>query len=527
MAVNTRAKRAAALSVCPLSLTLPPSDGAINQSDKQSVAFSYGGVASVADVVTNIPLTLTIEGTSVRFLVASYRISEPSNAEATLTVSILSTLGTYRPSLDQEVIVTKGASTLFGGYVATARESGPFSSELGTMIITTLDVPSYAALASQRGDVSETIASGSLKDALTILINYLTPYGIVIDPAQVDGPLLPLLTYDYVTLKFALDDIATRSGYIWQIDATKQLRMFLPGFYAAPFNAVDGTGYVIGDLTVVKSRQSQSTYANRVIVRGGTPDVPITAIANDLDEQSINKLWAVTISAPTVFDAASAQALANAYLLQHTPAPKTVKYTTYTPGVHAGQTQIIQAARRNINNVFLIVDVQADLLENHMRWVVTAIEGSVYQGSWRDTYSQWSNGLATIVAIPGGGSGTRAAYYLGGSSIEYVQSATLGTWVAVDGTLADPGVQVKIDTVARGTTAATVTARLRAAAGSVQARLRNVSDGITVGTSSVVNTPTFQTVQFDVILTPGSKIYQLELLPSQINTNVAGIGYVE
>jgi len=471
---------------------------------------------------------VTIEGTPRRVQASRFGFAAPANGRSTLGCEIVSLLGAYRPELDDEVVVIEDGVTIFGGTVDDIVESGAGDQPLAD-IASRLSVTDFNGLADQRW-VKDVIPAGTLKAALQVLVTYLATYGVTLDPGQVDGPALPELTYDYRPLVDVLNELVslTSGAYVWRITAAKVLTMFAIGAHAAPFNITTGDGNTVGDLTVHRSRVNSSRrYANRVIVRGGSPDIPITAIANDAGEQAAHGLVETVIAAPTATDVTVAQALADELLVQSTPLPATVEYQTLRKGVEAGQTQTIIAASRNINNTFLIVSVDLSVVGDSLflRRVV-AVEGSIYQGSWRDVYKLWSSGISQVVAIPATAGPGRQAFFLGGSALEYVQSNGPG-WIPVDGTPADPGMQVALDTVARGSNIATVTVRLRATAGSVRARLRNVSDNLVVGTSGVVASATFQTEQFTVVLTNGAKIYQLELLPSLADTDVAGVGYLE
>jgi hypothetical protein len=88
------------------------------------------------------------------------------------------------------------------------------------------------------------------------------------------------------------------------------------------------------------------------------------------------------------------------------------------------------------------------------------------------------------------------------------------------------GVQQLIDTAIRGTNIGIVRARVKAYAGTVTVRLRNVTDNVTVGTSDV-KTGDWQDADFDVVLTTGSKKYELQVLPSLPDTDVAAIATLE
>lgn len=455
-------------------------------------------------------------------LASSFSINEPLGGMAELTAEIVSGDGSYRPTLDDAVVVTEDGNTIFGGLVQDIQESG-----LGgptTAITSRISAADYNGYIDQRV-VNLTFAADTLDNRLDeIVTTCLSGFGVTLDPAQVEGPALPAVTYDYAKLSQVMAELVTLCGgaYVWRIDADKVLSMFAIGTVAAPFNIAAGDGNTIRDVIVKESRVSGSRpYANQVFVRGGTPEVPITAYADDLVEQAAHGLWQIMVSAPTATDATIAQALADELILQYPITPKTVVYQTLNAGLTPGMTQTINLPARNINNTFLITDIQTRAEGAILVRTVTAIEGSVYQGSWRDLYKQWSSGASQVVAVtPGPAAPGRYAYFLGGSQSEWVKDPT-PTWVA-----ASP-MQVAIDTVARGTTTGTVTVRLRALSGNVTARLQNITDGATVGTSAAVTNTAWETTTFTVTLTAGSKVYRLELLPSVANSAVAAIGYLE
>lgn len=62
MAIDTRDKRASALGiVLSVALTLPAADGALDQGDRQQVAFNYRGILAAA-AVPIVPVTVFLEG---------------------------------------------------------------------------------------------------------------------------------------------------------------------------------------------------------------------------------------------------------------------------------------------------------------------------------------------------------------------------------------------------------------------------------------------------------------------------------
>jgi hypothetical protein len=272
---------------------------------------------------------------------------------------------------------------------------------------------------------------------------------------------------------------------------------------------------------------SEGSIPVSTLALGADESLSNVVVVDDSVEQAANGIYEDVISADTD-SYATASARGSAYLVERTPTRKIATYTTRTIGIRPNQIQTINLPRRNINNTFLVQTVET--YEGPKKGVlqrdVVAIEGTVVQSSWRDTYRQWAasgsvagSSSGGVVVLSGGGA---KVYFLGASAIEAVRSAT-PTWVAAG------AVQVTIDTVERGTTSATVTVRLKARAGgvSVQARLYNVSDSASVGSSTTVTSTSWQTVTFAVTLASGSKIYELQVLPGSANQDVSAVGYLE
>lgn len=155
--------------------------------------------------------------------------------------------------------------SVFFGTNITPREHGPAGvvGRKTATIETEVTAVSFDAF-TERRYVKETLLAGTMLSMLTTLVaNYLP--GVTIDANQVTGPSLPAIPCDYVLLRDVLDTIAQLSvGYVWEIDAYEQLRMFLPSGEAAPFDIVDGDRHALGDIVTEPTRTS---YANRIILR--------------------------------------------------------------------------------------------------------------------------------------------------------------------------------------------------------------------------------------------------------------------
>jgi hypothetical protein len=215
-------------------------------------------------------ITLTIGGASKSYRVGSLSMSATANGMTSASFSVRSNDGTYRPALDAEVIITDGATRIFGGLVNKPSEAGVLADASGahpaiTTRVSAVDFHAYT----ERRYLNETIPAGTLKAALTVIVSYLSDYGVTLDAGQVDGPTLPELVYDYRQVTQALNELMTLTGkygdpYVWRIDHYKVLSAAQPADVPAPFDITEGDGTTIGDVTVETSRDK---YANKIILK--------------------------------------------------------------------------------------------------------------------------------------------------------------------------------------------------------------------------------------------------------------------
>jgi len=134
-----------------------------------------------------------------------------------------------------------------------------------------------------------------------------------------------------------------------------------------------------------------------------------------------------TIKIPGLTDPVVAQKLCDNALTLALNVPKKVNYTTIMTGLHPGQVQTIQYAKRGINGQYLITDVtkrsrDAGESANVVIHEVTAIEGTVFSDDWRQSSMFGGAGDATVSGAltivnntSSGGGGT------GGSGVAIVE----------------------------------------------------------------------------------------------------------
>lgn len=212
---------------------------------------------------------ITIGGSTKVFQSESLSISATANGVDTLSGEVYSANASYRPALDDEIIVTEDAVRIFGGTITGVTEVG-FGGVGLTAIVNRISASDFNGIALRRY-VNETLAAGTLKSMLTTLVaNYLTSYGVTLHASQANGATLAAATFEYRRVDEVLNDLAAATGWVWEIDYSKVLRMKAPGADAAPFDCIENDGNAIGDIEIEYSRVES---ANRVLVIVGSDSV--------------------------------------------------------------------------------------------------------------------------------------------------------------------------------------------------------------------------------------------------------------
>jgi hypothetical protein len=213
---------------------------------------------------------LTIAGVQKNLQVGSLQIRESANGVNTISFDVLSRDGSYSPAMDAEVILTENGSRIFGGRINAPAKSRPNNGIGGSGILTRVSAHDFNEFASRRY-INGTIPAGTMKSQLQIIVTYLDgPYGVSLDAAQVDGPNIPEIVCDFTRIDELLTKIVelasqiAGSGYYWEIDYDKELRIAEASSVAAPFNVTDTNGTTVGNISVEPTR---ADYANKIYGR--------------------------------------------------------------------------------------------------------------------------------------------------------------------------------------------------------------------------------------------------------------------
>lgn len=470
-------------------------------------------------------LDLYINAVAREVAVHSLSVHAGINGRATLRCKVQTSAGDV-PELDDEVeLVMDGTDTIFAGVIADVAEQwlDPDGNR-----ITSVSAEDYSALAERRYVKATTTGGISGRDAIDYLVtNYLGAYGVTRDPGMPAGATLGALAYDYAKCSDVLNDIvrlAAPAGWLWRIDENKVLTAWAPGASAYPCPwSLTSPSQLAGDLAVKPSRDR---YANRVVLsyNDGT-STPAEVVASDAGEIATRGIFEAVFKATGQMTSTVAQAVADAYLVQLLERPRTITFPTVVSGARVGQTLAVNLPDDSLVADFLITELEmVDLDGVDLTYRITAVEGAVNPASWKDTYRQWSgsgasSGLASvgtvIITVP---TPAPSVTPLGGSTSRSVVPGA-GTWVSAEDAAPYVAPQSRSVTIR-------CVLRARDSGVTVTARLRDLTAGTTIATTSGVTGQTATLVSASGSVTKGNR-YELQLSADTANAGVYGIGTLE
>lgn len=131
------------------------------------------------------------------------------------------------------VYARDGWTPLFGGVILSRHVQGYTQADPDLRISCECgDFLAYADWVT----VSASYAAGTLKAVLTALVDdYLSDYGITLNPAQVDGPTLAAISWSQQRVSDGLRELSNQTGYFLSMRPDKVLTMAAPGGTAAPY----------------------------------------------------------------------------------------------------------------------------------------------------------------------------------------------------------------------------------------------------------------------------------------------------
>lgn len=210
-------------------------------------------------------VTFTIEGVDKTSAIDWRSVAIESNATRTASICrfLVKNFGskTYRPAVNDEVVIEQGADTVFGGLVVQVQET-----VIGRAKFFRITCRDYSVLL-DRQLVSQTYENETAEDIVADIIANFTDDGFT-TTAVVAPVLVDRLVFNYLPVSKCIQKIAELIGnYDWYPDYTKDIHFFARTSEAAPFNLDDTGGkFVWNSLDI---RETTDQIRNEVVVRGG------------------------------------------------------------------------------------------------------------------------------------------------------------------------------------------------------------------------------------------------------------------
>lgn len=207
------------------------------------------------------------------------QISNKMGQTATCRFTLWDPAGSYRPSVGQEVdIYTAAGSKLFGGTIDEWQEYA-YQAIKGTLV--TIVCTDFSGILDRRivGDWFPGQVLTGLTTIVSGLVNkWLSADGITYDSRDGDpGISLGDQLFNWVTARQAFNQLATATGWDFNVDYSKVLRFFpkSTGLSSAPFSIADNNGNWLTETMQV--RRFRGIYRNRQYIRSSTQASPLWA----------------------------------------------------------------------------------------------------------------------------------------------------------------------------------------------------------------------------------------------------------
>lgn len=178
-------------------------------------------------------LAVTIDGVDRTDYVATFTRTRRINEQGTGTLRVVDPAGSYAPAVFDTVAVTLDGSPIFSGIVVSLKVGWVAGYSGRETVCQVVDLGHLARRVLRNGIE----ASGqTLKQVLQkIVTDNLSAVSVSLDAAQVDGPTFASpLTFAWMTAQQALDYLSLLTGYVYRIDDSKVLSMWLIGSRSGP-----------------------------------------------------------------------------------------------------------------------------------------------------------------------------------------------------------------------------------------------------------------------------------------------------
>lgn len=167
---------------------------------------------------------------------------------------------TYVPSLGDEVVVTKGANTLFGGVVVRLIENVKDAHRLEYTVLCN-DYSQFL----KRQLVTERYENETVADIIADLIANYTTDGFT-DTNVVGAQVIESISFNRLSVADCLQKLADAISYVWYVDHDKDIHFFPKNTETGPALSDTSGNYIYNSLEIV---EDLTQVRNSVLVQGG------------------------------------------------------------------------------------------------------------------------------------------------------------------------------------------------------------------------------------------------------------------
>jgi len=213
---------------------------------------------------------LTINGVAIKPKDGSLRISDEINAKSTATFTVVDRQRAYSIENGQEVIITDGATRIFGGIIDRRVKKSPHATDSGTRILFyEVTCKDFNSILDRGKKLAETYVNTTVSDIINDTDNdrtigaILASENITVGAISGGSVVIKQAVFNYISVTDALNYIKDVTGLNWNIDYNKELTLF--------YNE-DNTGSSYNDSQVLDMYidEEYKEYRNSQIIRAGS-----------------------------------------------------------------------------------------------------------------------------------------------------------------------------------------------------------------------------------------------------------------
>jgi hypothetical protein len=181
-------------------------------------------------------LTISIAGVdkSSMFQANSFSFTDELKNKTTARFDLVDAAGTYRPIRGQLVVIAKSGTTVYSGIIDEFDEE-KWTSIANKFSISCVNLSDIFERTIVFGSYDSYAAGDIIKDLVSI---FFAAEGITTTNVE-DGPVLPLIEFNYIAMSDALNDLAAYSGLSWYIDFNKDIHFYSRTAEPAPWELTD------------------------------------------------------------------------------------------------------------------------------------------------------------------------------------------------------------------------------------------------------------------------------------------------